>query len=97
MPSKGREAARLKIMETEAVVAGRKWAGAWKRDIVSEGRAVAGGWPGTITQARAKVYAHIHPILRDKGMRLPSTSENEETARALYRCAREFWLNGDAA
>ncbi len=97
MTAKGSEASRLKVLDTEAEVVGRKWAGDWKREITGEGRPIAGGWPGTISQARARVYAYIHPIMRDRGLRLPSSSENEKTARTLYRHARDSWLNGDAA
>ena len=97
MTAKGSEATRLKLMNEEAEVAGRQWAIDWKREITNEGRPIAGGWPGTVSQARARVYAHIHPILRDRGYRLPSTSENAKAARSLYRHARENWLNGGSA
>jgi hypothetical protein len=57
-------------------------------ELVTEGRAVAGGWPGTMREARACVRFE----LAREGL-LPASHEDiERAAKRAYTCARDAWL-----
>lgn len=72
--------------EARAETAGRDWAAAVRGALHSEGRRAAGGWPGTMSEARAE-------LLRAMGPGASSTpDEVSRLARILYSAARESWL-----
>ena len=72
--------------EVDAERAGRLWADEVRGAIRLEGRAAAGGWPGTLTEARSRVMA----VLRG---RLPAEAEElDRLTRLLYSAARRHWL-----
>ncbi len=68
------------------VEAGRAWAAAVRSSLVQEGRRAAGGWPGTMTEARERLAQVVgaEPV--------PSTGEVSRLVRVLYGAARECWL-----
>ncbi len=67
---------------------GEQWAAEVREQTVADNRRVSGGWPGTLSEARARV-ARL-------AARLPhldvAATEREEAARALYDSARAWWL-----
>ncbi len=78
---------RRALLKAAAVELGRRWADAWREDLGRDGRAVEGGWPGTLREARARVTAHAGSI--------PGPLTAEElgwAARATYDEARRAWL-----
>jgi hypothetical protein len=70
-----------------AVSAGEAWASAFADDLRSRRRAVAGGWPGTMTEARARVLATVTA----RGVAV-SVEQLRELARTAYDAARAAWL-----
>jgi hypothetical protein len=71
-----------------AVSAGEAWACALSADLRGQRRAIVGGWPGTLREARAWVVAAIDArggkvVLED----LPAMS------RTAYNAARAHWLS----
>ena len=75
--------------EDHARQQGRAWAGTVRRSIEESGRRIEGGWPGTLTEARAR-------------LELPSSAavapaQIAHLARVLYGAARESWLSGASA
>jgi hypothetical protein len=54
----------------------------------AEGREVAGGWPGTLSEARHFVRAQ----LARSGLAVITPDELEQAARATYASARSTWL-----
>ena len=50
-----REAARRLFLERSAVTLGQTWAEEWRANLRREGRPAAGGWPGTLREARVRV------------------------------------------
>lgn len=64
---------------------GRAWAAAVRAELVGEGRRAAGGWPGTLSEARGRLEA----VLRGGGT---PPAERERLARLLYHTARDTWL-----
>jgi len=65
---------------------GRAWADAVRVLLQSEGRAAAGGWPGTISEARVRVEG----VMQSGTKATPD--ERNRLARVLYHAARSFWL-----
>lgn len=70
--------------EDAAADAGRLWADSVRTELEAEGRPVTGGWPGTMSEARAKLPG-------DVGRGLES-DEVSRLTRVLYRAARDSWL-----
>ena len=71
---------------------GETWARGWLAELGSEGRSAAGGWPGTITQARSRVRAVVTAELARARFQPAAADEVDRTARAAYARAREVWL-----
>jgi hypothetical protein len=86
------EEARRVLLEQGAEDAGQRWAKLCRDDLRQEGRRAAGGWPGTIAEARARVVAHIGPELRQRGMIALTPGELEQVTRAAYASAKRDWL-----
>jgi len=80
------------VKQTEARLAraaldGRAWADAVRASLESEGRPAVGGWPGTLSEARAKVDAIL---VSTDGVATPT--EREGLTRHIYQTARAHWL-----
>ena len=66
-------------------IVGDAWAQRVALDLRREQRTAAGGWPGTMSEARAHASAHF----RGKPL---TAGELEDAARAVYQRARGRWL-----
>jgi hypothetical protein len=73
-------------LEARVESAGRDWAEAVRIALHSEGRRAAGGWPGTMSEARAQLVRAVGSA--GSG----SPDEASRLARILYSAARESWL-----
>ena len=67
---------------------GRRWADSVIRELRSQGRAVIGMWPGTLSEARGRSVR----ALSTTGGTPVDRSDREQLARALYDTARNRWL-----
>jgi hypothetical protein len=91
MTRTGKLAARGELLERTASAVGESWARTCLADLVAEGRAACGAWPGTITQARTRVRAVIFVELA-RGRHAPAgPGEIEKATRAAYDRARAVW------
>lgn len=83
---------RRTVIDSLAAALGQLWARRSREALHREGRAAAGGWPGTVGEATAYV---AQALLSDQH-RLPSPmlspAERELLARAVYASARHEWL-----
>ena len=70
-------------LEARTIRDGRAWAEAVRAALDSEGRPATGGWPGTLSEAQAKMK-------RDANI---SPSRRAQLARVFYASARAFWMN----
>lgn len=86
------ETERESLVEKSAHEVGERWARGWREELQSERRTAAGGWPGTIAQARACSGAHLSAELAKLRLAGPSTAELERAARLTYARARAVWL-----
>jgi hypothetical protein len=83
--------ARRVVLEELGVSLGKAWAERCREDLRLEGRAVAGGWPGTLPEARARIARQIAQELARRGMPAATETEREICARAAYASARADW------
>lgn len=84
--------ARRSLLERAAVAVGEAWARGWLDELLLEGRSPSGGWPGTISQARARVRASFARELAQARLAAAEVPELEDGVRAAYARAREVWL-----
>jgi hypothetical protein len=71
---------------------GAAWARSLCASIKQQGRPIAGGWPGTIVEARARIALHLHQELATRGMPPLCQDELDVAANATYARAKEEWL-----
>ena len=90
MMSTLQEARRVLLRET-AFVAGREWFASWREDLVREGRSMDGGWPGTLSEARARVTASVGRALARRKMDTATYEELGLAVRAAYDEAKRAW------
>lgn len=77
-------------LERAVEAAGHAWAIEWADALRREGRAVAGGWPGTLSEARVRVVA----CARQSGRQRTTThAEIERLTKKAYEAARNSWLS----
>jgi hypothetical protein len=86
-----RPSPRRAFIEATAAALGQTWAEDRRRDLHREGRLAAGGWPGTLHEARTLV-GHAF-VGRMKGRGLAAITEQERTlaVRTAYATARTAW------
>lgn len=71
---------------------GERWATELRSQMRKELRRAAGGWPGTISEARARVSAFVLPGVSLSKPISVTAADREDTARWLYRSARALWV-----
>jgi len=83
---------RRAVIDSLATALGQSWAKRSREALHRDGRAAAGGWPGTVGEATAYVAL---ALLSDQ-YRLPNPmltpAERDLLARAVYASARHEWL-----
>lgn len=84
--------ARRAFLDASSVSTGTDWSVRLRTDLRREGRPAAGGFPGTMSEARACVHRSIPPMLTRAKMRALLPEEREWTARVAYAAARKDWL-----
>jgi hypothetical protein len=86
-----RETLRLGALKETALGAGTQWAECCRAELKKQGRAIAGGWPGTLSEARARVtFAWLTGHRRHR----PAITHDELSwlARTAYEQAKRDWL-----
>jgi hypothetical protein len=84
------ESRRTLLVATAADIGQRLFA--LRRDeIVREGRVLAGGWPGTVREARALTVALLAPEFARHQIAPPTNDELGWALRAAYDEARRAW------
>jgi hypothetical protein len=82
---------RRALLDQTAVTVGRIWADQWRHDLRREGRAAAGGWPGTLREARIRVEHHLQDELARRTIAEVTGAERELLVRRAYASARAEW------
>jgi hypothetical protein len=82
---------RRLFLEQSAVGIGQRWADQWRSDLHREGRPAAGGWPGTLREARVRVERHFLAEAARRKISAVTQAEREVAARRAYASARARW------
>ena len=83
--------ARRAFIQRSATALGRSWAERWREELRREGRPAAGGWPGTLREARSRVGHELPAEMRRRQMAAITEEERELAARTVYASARTEW------
>jgi hypothetical protein len=75
-------------LEADSFAVGDAWVEHVRRDLENASRRIAGGWPGTVGEARARTQAHF----AQRRARSLSPDDLERVAVGAYRRARRQWL-----
>ena len=75
---------RERYVESHSQIVGDAWLAHVALDLRREQRTATGGWPGTMSEARARTAAHFQGAL--------TREELEAATRAVYQRARGRWL-----
>jgi hypothetical protein len=83
---------RNEILRGLPLSLGSTWAAALSEGIRKEGRMIAGGWPGTLLEARGRVWQQLNAELTRH--RLTGLTETELTQATddAYARAKKDWL-----
>ncbi|WP_437935026.1 hypothetical protein [Sorangium sp. So ce341] len=82
---------RQQFIAQSATAVGQAWAERWRQDLHREGRPTAGGWPGTLREARTQVEIALPGELLRRKMPAITGVERELAARTAYASARDEW------
>ncbi|WP_165374351.1 MULTISPECIES: hypothetical protein [Sorangium] len=82
---------RQRFIEQSATAVGQAWAKRWRQDLHREGRPTAGGWPGTLREARTQVESSLPGELLRRKMPAITGVERELAARTANASARDEW------
>src|SRR5438128_2449555 len=84
---------RTTLLREAALAAGHWWFAAWREDLSHAGRAVEGGWPGTLSEARALSARFVREALKSRRARTATNEELTWATRVTYAEARRTWLS----
>ncbi len=80
---------RQALLERTARAEASAWASWWRAELLRQGRPMAGGWPGTLSEARSRMARRIAADLGSDFA--PTTHELDRAAREAYGAARRDW------
>ena len=80
------------LARQQAKALGQSWATELKASIILERRRPCGGWPGIMSEARARVSVSLLPWLERGGQRVLTVEQREAAARLIYASARSTWI-----
>ena len=83
---------RQALLATMAADIGQRLFARRRDEIVQEGRTLAGGWPGTVREARAMAVVVLAPVFARHRMPAPTNDELGWVMHAAYAEARRAWL-----
>jgi hypothetical protein len=89
-----RDDERRTLLDRSALALGEAWARRSRELLSAEGRRAIGGWPGTMSEARARARDHLASEACRRQLGRLRDQELELAARATYARAREVWLAG---
>jgi hypothetical protein len=68
------------------------WVASWRETLLRDRRAIEGGWPGTVGEARALVTQRLLPELAKRGLSAPAPEVLARVSHETYVTARRAWL-----
>jgi len=83
---------RRAALERMALATGEQWALSYRAEVRESGRAIAGGWPGTLSEARARVAGACSRTASKQRWTNVTPAELDWLAKAAYAMAKRRWL-----
>jgi hypothetical protein len=83
---------RQALLCDEPLLVGASWAKNCCESMLSDGRLVVGGWPGTLPEARARIQGRLGEELARRRMPALSVGELAAVTSATYQQAKKDWL-----
>jgi len=83
------------MLRERPTAVGVAWAKALCLNMKTQGRIIAGGWPGTIGEARARIARHLQDELAAAGMPALCREELDAAASATNLGAKAAWLEAE--
>jgi hypothetical protein len=80
------------LLHERAINAGQLWAQDVHAALRDQGRALDGGWPGTVSEARSKIIRELDRELGMDQVLAISHEELEVAVRTTFARARQGWL-----
>jgi hypothetical protein len=80
------------LISAETLALGARWARTWCDDMRQHGRPIAGGWPGTLPEARSRVRTLLDTELEQRGLAPLSVEELLSATLVTYQEAKREWL-----
>jgi hypothetical protein len=82
---------RARLLQETSEVAGASWAREYLEEIQKSGRAIEGGWPGTLREARARVMQYLPRELSARGLSPLSSGEIADASAVVSAAAKRCW------
>ena len=83
---------RRELLQQVPLRLGSTWAESLCDAVRKEGRVVAGGWPGTLLEARGRVWQQVNAELARQGMGGLTEAELTRATDTAYARAKKEWL-----
>ena len=82
---------RQRLLEERATALGRTYAAETREALAAEGRRIAGGWPGTMREMRARVNESLGVAAMQQTIRTLTEDERTLFTRTAYASASKEW------
>lgn len=82
---------RNQLLDTRSSALGASWAQTVLAETRQEGRSIAGGWPGTLPEARALVGLEFHREVGGRALGMLCPSELSTAVSIAYERAKRDW------
>ncbi len=79
------------LLEQSAIATARDWTQSSRLELAREGRRADGGWPGTLSEARARAGEDYKRLLAKRSLKAPVHEELELVAKLTTEEARRAW------
>lgn len=88
----GDEDVRRGLLDDIALEIGQRLYTVQRDALIGEGRSIAGGWPGTMREARSVVAPTLGQVLARRAMSAATDDELRSVMHAAYGEARRAWM-----
>jgi hypothetical protein len=86
------DASRSALILEGSLAIGSRWTRDWCEEMLRTGRAMEGGWPGTLPEARMRVASYFRSELTKLRMAELNADELAAATRSTYEQAKREWL-----
>jgi hypothetical protein len=85
------DASRSALILEASLLLGSRWTRDWCEELLRTGRALEGGWPGTLPEARMRVASYLRSELTKLQMAELNADELASATRSTYEQAKREW------